>query len=80
VVTPREEQFCAKVIFKFGSPNKQTNQLTDEAKSKHISMPASQQASNQPTNNGKGSFLKTQVIQSRNSPYINEPEESLLSS
>jgi hypothetical protein len=62
VFIPREEQFCAKVIFKLGSQNKQTNQMTDEVKSKHKSMPTSKlannQTNNQPTYNGKGSFLK----------------------
>jgi hypothetical protein len=44
VFTPGEEQFCATVIFKLGSPNKQISQLTDEGKIKH-KRNASKQAS-----------------------------------
>jgi hypothetical protein len=49
VFTPGEVQFCTTVIFKLGSPNKQINQLNDEAQ-KHTSKHASKQTNNQPTN------------------------------
>jgi len=76
VFTPGEEQFCTTVIFKLGSPNKQINQLNDEAKSKH----KSKQASKQPTNQ-HGVILENVVVtQPRNFPYIIEPEGSLLCS
>jgi len=52
-----EKSSFVPVIFKLGSPNKQINQLTDEAKSKHKSTQASKLANNQPTN--MESFFKT---------------------
>ena len=82
--TPGEKQFCATLIFELGSPNKQINQLNDEAKSKHKSMQASKLANNQPTNQPThqqqhGVILENlAVTQSRNSPHFIEPEGSFL--
>jgi len=80
VFTPGEEQFCATVIFKLGSPNKQINQLTDEAKTKHKSTQASRLASKQPTNQHGVILDHVIVTQIRNSPYIIETEGSILCS
>jgi len=44
-----EKSSFVPVICKLGSPNKQINLLTDEAKSKQASKIASKQPTNQPT-------------------------------